>query len=406
MPDVIATLPRPGLTDEVFRLLDRPAAQQPLWPVDPSPVVSRLAARDPLVGVPEVDRLRRELAAVAAGAALVLTGGDCAEVFTPAAVSEVPATVTTLAGMADRLSAGSGLPVVVVGRVAGQYAKPRSADVDASGLPVYRGDAVNGASPTARERQADPARMLRAFDDAQWRLSLARAASAAAGRGPFFVGHEALLLDYERALVRRQPDGRRYGLSGHFLWVGERTRQLDAAHVALAAMIANPVGLKLGPTVTPAELAEYVERLDPLAETGRLTLLPRLGHARVHDLLPPLVDAVSATGRRVVWQCDPMHGNTRVTAGGRKTRDVAEIVAEVRGFVEVLRAAGAHPGGVHLEMTGQDVTECVGGPARLGELDLERRYESACDPRLNPAQCDDVAAQLAESFGRTVRRGS
>jgi len=422
-----------------------PAAQRPPWP-DPEAVrevVDSLAALPPLVVPSEVDTLRERLAAVARGQAFLLQGGDCAERFAAATEPALRATVKTLLQMAIVLTYGASVPVVKVARIAGQYAKPRSSDVDSAGLPSYRGDMVNDFAPDRAARVADPQRMLRAYHTAGATLNLLRAfatggladlhavhdwnkdfvrrspagqryeAMAAeidralafmracgvrddAVRGvELYASHEALVLDYEEALSRRHGADW-YDLSAHTVWVGERTRQLDGAHVAFAAAIANPVGLKLGPGTVPEMAAALVERLDPDATPGRLTLVTRLGADRVRDLLPPIVEKVEATGRQVVWACDPMHGNTIESASGYKTRHFDRIVDEVRGFFEVHRALRTHPGGIHVELTGEDVTECLGGGQRIGDADLAGRYETACDPRLNTQQALELAFLVAE----------
>ncbi|MHB8449711.1 MAG: 3-deoxy-7-phosphoheptulonate synthase, partial [Mycobacteriales bacterium] len=381
------------------------------------------------------------------GEAFLLQGGDCAETFAAATLEQVRDKVRLLLQMAVVLTYGASLPVVKVGRWAGQYAKPRSSLRDGAGLECYRGDAVNGLDPA--DRVPDPERMVQAYLHSAVTLNLIRAfatggfADLAAvhdwnkdfvRRSPvgeryedlatgidralafmracgvqdsatreveLYASHEALLLDYEEPLARGHP---LYALSGHLLWVGERTRDLQGAHVAFAAAIANPVAIKLGPTAEPAEVAALVERLDPGREPGRLTLVSRLGAGQVGRLLPPLVEAVRADGHLVVWACDPMHGNTRESAGGRKTRHFDDVLAEVRGFFEVHRALGTHPGGLHVELTGDAVTECLGGGAELGEGDLDLRYETACDPRLNAGQALELAFLVAEMLQRLPSR--
>ncbi|MCX4761552.1 3-deoxy-7-phosphoheptulonate synthase [Streptomyces sp. NBC_01275] len=381
-------------SERISAALSRPAAQQPPWP-DPGQVRSVsafLATLPPLVTPEEIRALRRQTARVARGEAFLLQGGDCAETF-DAPREHLVGTAATLLRMAAVLAEATGTPVVPVGRLAGQYAKPRSDAVDGLGLPVYRGDIVNAPAPDPHQRIPDPVRMIQAHRTARAALDLLRT-----GR---FTGvhtsHEALLLDYERPQLTVDPtDGLLYGGSAHLLWIGERTRRLDGAHVAFAELIANPVAVKLGPGATPAEAAEYAERLDPHGEPGRLTLISRMGSARVREVLPALVERVAATGRQVVWQCDPMHGNTRVSALGYKTRHFDDVVDELEGFFEVHRALGTHPGGVHLEFTGDRVTECLGGPGEVTESDLGGRYESTCDPRLNVDQALELAHRIAE----------
>jgi 3-deoxy-7-phosphoheptulonate synthase len=425
---------------------DLPAGQQPDWP-DPAALraaAAALSALPPLVVPPEVDTLRTRLAAVARGEAFLLQGGDCAETFAGATEPALRATLKTLLQMAVVLTYAASVPVVKVARIAGQFAKPRSAPTDALGLPSYRGDMVNDLAPVPEARRADPGRLLRAYQTAASTLNLLRAfatggeadlhrvhdwnrgfvRTSPAGarydqlareidramdfmracgvrddalRGvELFCSHEALILEYERALTRPGPGGRAYDLSGHFVWVGDRTRDPGGAHVDFVSRLANPIGMKVGPGAHPGEVAALVERLDPDASPGRLTLICRMGNRRVLDLLPPVIEKVVATGRPVVWQCDPMHGNTEESPSGYKTRQFERIVDEVRGFFEVHRALGTHPGGIHVELTGEDVTECLGGAQEIGDADLAGRYETACDPRLNTQQALELAFEIAE----------
>ncbi|WP_424185430.1 3-deoxy-7-phosphoheptulonate synthase [Actinokineospora sp. G85] len=412
--------------------LARPAAQQPCWP-DPGQagaVTRSLRGAEPVVAQRETDRLLDRLASVARGEAFLLQGGDCAETFAESTERHLRANLGALRRMADLFGSAVGLPVVTIARMAGQYAKPRSSPVDALGLPVYRGDIVNSPEPTPAARTPDPTRMLRAHAHAVRAMALVRAGDQAespvpranlvgAGIGPgphaspvaetrpadeVYVSHELLLLDYERSVLwadTRGPHPRVASGLGHFLWVGERTRGLDGAHIAFAELLSNPVGLKIGPTTTPEQAVEYARRLDPDGTPGRLTLIARMGHDRVREVLPPIVEAVTASGHQVVWQCDPMHGNTRIAHNGFKTRDLAHVVDEVTGFVEVHRRLGTHPGGVHVEVTGEDVTECVGGS--VAEADLPTRYQTACDPRLNAAQAVELARRAAAAL--TPREG-
>jgi 3-deoxy-7-phosphoheptulonate synthase len=350
--------------------------------------------------------------------------------------------------MAIVLTYGASLPVVKVGRIAGQYAKPRSAPLDALGLPSYRGDIVNALVADPVARTPDPSRMIRAYANASAAMNLVRALTAtgmadltmvhdwnkdfvrtspagarfeaiaaeieralafmaACGvddynlhQVEFFASHEALLIDYERAMLRldqRDPElPKLYDLSAHFVWIGERTRQLDGAHIAFAELLANPIGLKIGPTTSPELAVEYVERLDPGNHPGRLTLVSRMGSGRVRDVLPAIVEKVEASGHKVIWQCDPMHGNTVESTSGYKTRHFDRIVDEVQGFFEVHAALGTHPGGIHVEVTGEDVTECLGGAQEISDADLAGRYETACDPRLNTQQALELAFLVAE----------
>ncbi len=438
-----------GWPVELRRRLDevlaRPAKQQPTWP-DPERAedVGRMLGVAPPVTFPcEVDRLRGALARVATGSAFVLQGGDCAETFGGNTEAHIRGNVRTLLQMSAVLTYGASLPVVMIGRMAGQYAKPRSADTDADGLPVYRGDMVNALAADPASRTPDPTRMLRAYANAGTTMNMVRAVTAsglsrldqvhklnadfvrtsAAGArhqplatdveralrfisacgidrrdmptAEIFASHEALVLAYERGMLRVE-DSRLYDLSAHFLWVGERTRQLDGAHIGLASLITNPIGLKLGPTTSPSTAVEYVERLDPDNVPGRLTLISRMGCERIRDVLPEIVDAVERSGHQVVWQCDPMHGNTRSSGNGYKTRHFDHILDEVVGFFEVHRGLGTHPGGLHIELTGDEVTECLGGAQGIQDADLPDRYETACDPRLNTQQSIELAFIVAE----------
>lgn len=427
-----------------------PASQQAVW-ADPAEAqhVRRVLAGVPPITVPsEIDRLRDRLASVARGEAFVLQGGDCAETFATNTEAHIRANLDTLLQMEMILAHGASLPVVTVGRIAGQYAKPRSSDFDVDGLPVYRGDMVNCHESNRAYRIADPKRMIQAYAHAsttmnlvralagsdrpglaalQTRLETFRSESPAAERfGAFideitralqfagacraddrpswaaevFSSHEALILDYERAMMRpesgRGAGTRLYNVSAHFLWIGERTRQWDGAHLALAELMANPIGLKLGPTTTPEQAVDYVRRLDPDKVPGRLTLITRFGSKKVRLLLPDIVRDVEASGHQVVWQCDPMHANTELSRTGLKTRKFDQIVDEIEGFFEVHRALGTHPGGIHLELSGDDVTECTGGARSLTDDDLPSRYETACDPRLNAEQSVELAFIVAE----------
>jgi 3-deoxy-7-phosphoheptulonate synthase len=435
----------------VAEVMRRPAVQQPAWP-DPDLVGRVLGVLEtvPPITVPtEVDLLQARLGAVARGEAFLLQGGDCAETFADNTEARLRGTIQTLLQMAVVLTYGTAMPVVKVGRFAGQYAKPRSADVDAAGLPSYRGDMVNALEATADGRRADPGRMIRAYANAAAAMNLARAITGAgladlhrlhewnmdfvressAGERyervateidrslqfmsacgvddnslrtvELFAGHEMLVLDYESAMLRAEGD-RLYLLSAHMPWIGERTRQLDGPHVGLAALIANPIGVKLGPSVTPDEAVELVERLDPSRIDGRVTLVSRMGNDAIRDRLPPIVAAVERTGHRVVWQCDPMHGNTEESPSGHKTRDFVRIMDEVEGFFEVHQRLGTHPGGIHVEHTGEDVTECLGGAQMITHSELASRYETACDPRLNTQQALELAFLVVEMLRRTA----
>jgi 3-deoxy-7-phosphoheptulonate synthase len=426
------------------------AAQQPDWP-DPAEVdtvVAKLRRLPPLVFAAECDALRARLAAVAAGQAFLLQGGDCAETFEGVTAHDVRNKLRVLLQMAVVLTYGASVPVVKLGRIAGQYAKPRTqADEvrDGVALPVYRGDAVNGVAFTAEDRRPDPQRLLGVYNSSAATLNLCRAFVTggyadlgevhewntdfvrsspvgeryerlageidraltfmrAIGADPeafhtveFHSSHEALILEYEHALTRHEARAdAAYDLSGHFLWIGERTRQLDGAHVELLSRVRNPIGVKLGPTVTADEVVALADRLNPDNEPGRLTFITRLGASRVRDLLPTLVEKASAHGIGAAWVCDPMHGNTFETPGGYKTRRFEDVIDEVRGFFDVHRALGTWPGGLHVELTGDDVTECVGGGGHLLEADLSHRYETVCDPRLNRMQSLELAFLVAQ----------
>jgi 3-deoxy-7-phosphoheptulonate synthase len=444
----------PPLPADLRKRLDdalaRPAAQQPEWPDAQTVAHVRtvLESVPPVTLPPEVDKLHDRLADVANGRAFLLQGGDCAETFVDNTEPHLRATIRTLLQMAIVLTYGASLPVVKVGRIAGQYAKPRSAPLDALGLPSYRGDIVNALVADPVARIPDPSRMIRAYANASAAMNLVRALTAtgmadltmvhdwnkdfvrtspagarfeaiaaeieralafmaACGvddynlhQVEFFASHEALLIDYERAMLRldqRDPElPKLYDLSAHFVWIGERTRQLDGAHIAFAELLANPIGLKIGPTTSPELAVEYVERLDPGNHPGRLTLVSRMGSGRVRDVLPAIVEKVEASGHKVIWQCDPMHGNTVESTSGYKTRHFDRIVDEVQGFFEVHAALGTHPGGIHVEVTGEDVTECLGGAQEISDADLAGRYETACDPRLNTQQSLELAFLVAE----------
>ncbi|RNG18302.1 3-deoxy-7-phosphoheptulonate synthase [Streptomyces botrytidirepellens] len=379
------------------------AAQQPEWKTHPDYVASRaaLAAAPALVTAAELDRLRRALAVVAGGGARMVQLGDCAESFGETGADHVRAKTAVLHALADELG-GDG-PVLRVGRIGGQFAKPRSSpfeDVDGVQLPAFRGHMVNGETPSAGARAHDPRRMVRAYEaSAEVLRVLARDRDRRAGRrpGPFPDGpwssHDALVIDYEAPLVRTDA-GRRILASTHLPWLGDRTRAPGSAHVRLLSQVANPVALKLGPSADPGELAEVCALLDPDRTPGRLTLIARMGAERVAELLPPLVAAVRARGHRAVWLSDPMHGNT-VRAGGVKTRHLSAIVDEAVRCKRVLEAAGEHPGGLHLEVAASDVTECLGGKVD-GVERLAERYTTLCDPRLNP----DQAAELMRTWIR------
>jgi 3-deoxy-7-phosphoheptulonate synthase len=432
---------------------NRPVRQLPAYPdaAALAAVEQELGRRLPLIFAGEIAVLRERLARVARGEAFLLQGGDCAEAFDDVSAASVRDTFRVMLQMAVVLTFAAACPIVKVGRVAGQFAKPRSADTETRGdstLPSYRGDIVNGSAFDAASRTPDPVRLLRAYSHSAATLNLLRALSRGGyadlrrvhgwttdfvARSPqgeryaevagritealafldacgldavgaaqlheveFFTSHEALHLPYEQALARRDEiGGGWYGGSAHMLWIGERTREVDGAHVEFLRGVDNPVGIKLGPGARPDQVLALLEALDPDRSAGRCVLIARMGAERVRDALPPLLEAVRDDGHPVVWCSDPMHGNTTSTADGIKTRDFDRILDEVRGFFEAHAAAGTYPGGVHFELTGADVTECTGGGQRLTEADLAERYRSACDPRLNGTQSLELAFLIAE----------
>ena len=436
----------PGL-DELHGL---GAAQQPTY-ADRAAVdaaVTRLRTMPPLVFAGECDDLKGKLAAVARGEAFLLQGGDCAETFAGVTADNVRNKLRVLLQMAVVLTYAASVPVVKLGRLAGQYAKPRSSDLETRAgltLPAYRGDAVNGYDFTAESRAHDPQRLVDVYNASAATLNLVRAfvtggyadlrqvhtwntdfvrdsiagqayenlaheidrAMAfmhAIGADPdefhrvdFHSSHEALVLEYEHALTR--IDSRTnlpYDVSSHFVWIGERTRQLDGAHVEMMSRIQNPIGVKLGPSATADDALALAARLNPHNEPGRLTFITRFGATKIRDGLPHLIEKVTAAGVEVAWVCDPMHGNTYETSTGYKTRHFDDVIEEVQGFFDVHRAVGTWPGGVHVELTGDDVTECVGGGESVSEIDLANRYESVCDPRLNRVQSLELAFLVAE----------
>ena len=413
----------------------------------------------PLVFAGEARDLTAELAQVAAGKAFLLQGGDCAESFAEFHPNNIRDTFRVLLQMAVVLTYASKLPVVKVGRMAGQFAKPRSAQTeeqDGVSLPSYRGDNVNDIAFTAEGRTPDPQRMIRAYSQSAATLNLLRAFAqggyanlhqvhrwtldfvgrspwaeryqaladrigealdfmAACGINPetvpqlkgtqFYTSHEALLLPYEQALTRQDSlTGDWYGTSGHFLWIGDRTRFEGSAHVEYLRGIGNPIGLKCGPSLEPDVLLRLLDTLDPHRRAGRITLITRYGHDKIEKHLPALVRAVKREGRPVVWSCDPMHGNVVKAANGYKTRPFERILAEVRGFFAVHRAEGTHGGGIHAEMTGQNVTECTGGAVAITDEGLADRYHTHCDPRLNAAQSLELAFLLAEMLNQEMQQ--
>jgi len=428
-----------------------PIKQQPLWTdLDAVAAVSdEIATLPPLVFAGEVDNLRERLARAASGRAFLLQGGDCAETFAGATAEQIRNRIKTVLQMAVVLTYGASMPVVKMGRMAGQFAKPRSSDTETRGevtLPAYRGDIVNGYDFTEASRAADPGRLLKGYHTAASTLNLIRAftqggfadlrevhswnqgfaknpANAryerlageidraikfmeAAGanfdelRGvEFYTGHEGLLMDYERPMTRIDSrTGTPYNTSAHFLWIGERTRDLDGAHVDYFSKIRNPIGVKLGPTTSTDTALALIDKLDPDREPGRLTFITRMGAGKIRDALPPLLEAVKDAGATPLWVTDPMHGNGITTPTGYKTRRFDDVVDEVRGFFEAHRAVGTFPGGIHVELTGDDVTECLGGSEMIDEATLATRYESLCDPRLNHMQSLELAFLVAEEL--------
>ncbi len=428
-----------------------PIKQQPGWPdADAVAAVSaELATLPPLVFAGEVDNLRERLGRAASGKAFLLQGGDCAETFAGATAEQIRNRIKTVLQMAVVLTYGASMPIVKMGRMAGQFAKPRSSDSETRGevtLPAYRGDIVNGYDFTEGSRQADPQRLLKGYHTAASTINLIRAFTQggfadlrevhswnkgfaqnpanqayermateidrairfkeAAGadfdelkRVEFYTGHEGLLMDYERPMTRIDSrTGTPYNTSAHFLWIGERTRELDGAHVDYFSKIRNPIGVKLGPTTSPETTLALIDKLDPHREPGRLTFITRMGAGKIRDALPPLLEAVRDSGATPLWVTDPMHGNGMTTPTGYKTRRFDDVVDEVRGFFEAHRAVGTFPGGIHIELTGDDVTECLGGSEQIDEATLATRYESLCDPRLNHMQSLELAFLVAEEL--------
>ncbi len=450
-PTTAATAaPTPVWTPDSWR--DCPIRQVPSYPDAErlAAMEARLGKYPPLVFAGEARRLKAHLALAAEGKAFVLQGGDCAESFADFTANIIRDTFRVLLQMSVVLTFGASLPVVKMGRMAGQFAKPRSSDTETLNgvtLPSYRGDIVNGPEFTSEARTPDPARMefgyfqsastlnlLRAFSSGgyadlhevhRWNLDFVERSPlaerykdlasridetlsfmAACGmtstttrdlrETDFYISHEALLLPYEQALARvDSTTGDWYGCSAHFLWIGDRTRQADGAHVEFLRGLQNPLGIKVGPTQDPDDLLRLLDILNPKNEAGRITLISRMGADKVGARLPPLVRAVERSGHKVVWLCDPMHGNTITTDFMMKTRNFESILGEVRGFFDIHHAEGTWAGGVHVEMTGQDVTECIGGAHRLSEADLKERYETFCDPRLNAEQSLELAFLVA-----------
>jgi len=395
---------------------DLPAEQQPPWldHAEVAKVRAFLAAQPPLVPVAAVRELSEHLARVASGEAFVLQAGDCAEPFGAAAVAGARNKVRIMRRLSAALEQALGVPVLRIGRLAGQFAKPRTTPVEVIGgktIQAFRGLTVNGPAPAEAERRPDPLRMIAGYNTARLVLGelavSARLAPAEGAVDPFWVSHEALLLAYEEPLVRRDPGtGQRYLLSTHLPWIGERTRQLHGAHVAFLGAMANPVACKIGPGATEDEVLGLCAKLNPERQPGRLTLIARMGAGMVEDRLPALVRAVSAAGHPVIWMCDPMHGNQVRTSSGVKTRRVTDIVDELRAFTEIICSFGEWPGGIHLEVAGEDVTECLWGDEQENGQQFLGAYRSLCDGRLNNAQASYTVDQMAEFIteGRTRQR--
>lgn len=440
---------------------DRPAQQQPIYPDQAAlqKAERELAKLPPLVFAGEIDRLRTDLEKVSQGRAFLLQGGDCAESFAEFSADKVGQTFKLLLQMSVVLTFAGSSPVVKVGRIAGQFAKPRSAPIETVGateLPSYRGDIINSVDFTEEARRPDPQRMLKAYHQSSATLNLMRAFATGGfadlnnvhqwnqgfvdqteqhsnyadlalqiekalgfmeacginsanspqlNKTTIYTSHEALLLNYEQALTRQDNlSGNWYDCSAHMLWIGDRTRQPDHAHVEFLRGVRNPIGIKVGPSTVVADLQKLLEILNPDNEPGRVTLISRMGADHISEKLPPLIKAVQNMGVEVVWCSDPMHGNTINTASGVKTRKVDAILSEMEQFFEIHRAEGSYAGGVHLEMTGDSVTECVGGAYQLTEAGLGERYKTTCDPRLNADQSLELAFLIADTLSRVKRQ--
>ncbi len=432
---------------------DYPRVQQPSWPDESerAAVAAQLRTAPPLVFAGEADQLSARVAAAARGEAFVLMGGDCAETFAESTADRIRNKIRTILQMSAVLTYGASMPVVKMGRMAGQFAKPRSGDTetrDGVTLPSYRGDAVNGYEFTEASRTPDPHRLWRMYTTSASTLNLLRAFTtggfadlrevhawnqgfisgpgfdrfeslardidravrfmAACGYDfdalrsvEFYAAHEALLLDYEEALSRIDSrTGQIYDCSGHFLWIGERTRQLDGAHVNFMARVNNPIGVKLGPGTSVDDALRLIDRLDPERRPGRLTFITRMGADKIRDRLPALVEGVRDAGAKVAWVTDPMHGNTITSSNGYKTRRFEDILDEVTAFFEIHQELGTIPAGLHMELTGDDVTEVLGGTGSIDEVGLERRYETLVDPRLNHQQSLELAFLVAEMLSQ------
>ncbi len=433
----------------------KPARQLPEYPNAEhlAHVEQALSQMPPLVFAGEVGALRQQFAEATAGKAFLLQGGDCAESFREFSADTIRDTFKVMMQMAVVMTFGASVPVIKVGRMAGQFAKPRSSGFETHNgleLPIYRGDIINGADFTRASRMPDPERMIKAYHQASSTLNLLRAFAQGGlasleqvhewnldfvstspqgeryghlanrideslafmkacgisvnttkelGETVFYTSHEALLLPYEQALTRQDSiTGKWYDLSGHMLWIGDRTRQIDGAHIEFVRGIENPIGLKAGPGLLPEELIALIDTVNPDNTAGRVNIIIRMGADKVVEGLPPLIRAVEREGRQVLWSCDPMHGNTFKARSGYKTREVTSVLQEVKSFFEIHQAEGTYAGGVHFEMTGQDVTECIGGACEVTEEALGNRYHTHCDPRLNADQSLELAFLIAETF--------
>ena len=420
-------------------------------------VEATLASFPPLVSYDEIEKLKAELASVANGKAFLLQGGDCAESFTEFSHDNLKNFFRTVMQMTIALMYGLNKPIVKVGRIAGQYAKPRSDDnetIDGVTLPSYRGDIINSIAFEKNSRISDPKKLIDSYFYSAASLNYLRCI-ALGGYGnlqkvnkwneefahslnskknteevitkvneilafmkscgldsatlpqlttaSFFTSHEALLLNYEEAFTRKNKDNNKfYDLSAHMLWIGDRTRNPNEAHVEFMRGISNPIAFKVGPSISKDDLLRLLDALNPENEEGRITLISRMGAAKVEQLLPPLVEAVKQSGKSVVWSCDPMHGNTIKSSNGYKTRKFDDILSEIKSFFRVHRAAGTYAGGVHFEMTGQNVTECLGGNQQISEINLEDRYHTHCDPRLNSSQSVELAFMIAQDLQKEM----
>ena len=434
---------------------EKPILQQPTYPdqAELERVLGELKNYPPLVFAGEARSLKSQLADVANGQGFLLQGGDCAESFSEFRASNIRDTFKALLQMSIVMTYAGGVPVVKVGRMAGQFAKPRSSDTetfDGVTLDSYRGDIINGSEFTSSERIPDPKRMIKAYNQSAATLNLLRAFASGgladlhqvhkwtldfAQQGEvskkyealaeeiekslkfmeacgitsktyrtlretdFYTSHEALLLPYEEAFTRKDSlTGEWYDTSAHMLWIGDRTRQLDGAHVEYLSGVKNPIGVKAGPSMDPEDLVRLCQKLNPQNEAGRLNIIVRMGAGKVGDGLPALIRAIEKEGQKVVWSCDPMHGNTIKSSNSFKTRPVDSVLREMKEFFQVHKAEGTFGGGVHLEMTGQDVTECIGGSFTVTEEDLSSRYHTHCDPRLNADQALELAFLIADSL--------